>query len=260
MKIRFLTLTSGLLLAGLTSPTRVSGETVPAPPAPVTPENGVRPAGPLKTETQVTVEGWKVNIHPALWEKERDATAAALRLLHAQLAEIVRVVPAPAVAKLREVPLWFSPQYQGTNGGAEYHPDEGWLRGNGRDPAMAKGVEFSNISRFAQEMERMPNFALHELAHAFHDRVLTFTQPEILSAFASAKAAGTYDRVARHHGNGRPGTVEKAYAMADAKEYFAEGTEAFFSRNDYFPFTRAELEAHDPVLAALLGRLWGGSY
>ena len=169
-------------------------------------------------------------------------------------------MPAPAVAKLREVPLWFSPQYPGTNGGAEYHPDAGWLRDNGRDPAMAKGVEFSNISLFAKEVERRPNFALHELAHAFHDRVLTFTQPEILAAFASAKSAGTYDRVARHHGNGRPETLEKAYAMADAKEYFAEGTEAFFSRNDYFPFTRSELETHDPVLAALLGRLWGGTF
>ena len=260
MKIRFLTLTSGLLLAGLTSPALASGETAPAPPVPVAPAKSVLPAGPFKMEAQVIVEGWKVTIHPALWEKEREATAAALRLLQAQLAEIVHVVPAPAVAKLREVPLWFSPQYPGSHGGAEYHPDAGWLRGNGRDPAMAKGVEFSNISRFAQEMERMPNFALHELAHAFHDRVLTFTQPEVLASFASAKAAGTYDRVARHHGNGRPGTVEKAYAMADAKEYFAEGTEAFFSRNDYFPFTRAELDAHDPVLAALLGRLWGGTF
>ena len=260
MKIRFLTLTSGLLLAGLKSPALASGETAAAPPAPVAPAKSVLTAGPLKMEAQVIVDGWQVTIHPALWEKEREATAAALRLLQAQLAEIVRVVPAPAVAKLREVPLWFSPQYPGTNGGAEYHPDAGWLRDNGRDPAMAKGVEFSNISRFAKEMERMPNFALHELAHAFHDRVLTFTQPEILAAFTSAKAAGTYDRVARHHGNGRPGTVEKAYAMADAKEYFAEGTEAFFSRNDYFPFTRSELETHDPVLAALLGRLWGGTF
>ena len=260
MKIRFLTLTSGLLLAGLKSPALASGETAAAPPAPVAPAKSVLTAGPLKMEAQVIVDGWKVTIHPALWEKEREATAAALRLLQAQLAEIVHVVPAPAVAKLREVPLWFSPQYPGTNGGAEYHPDAGWLRDNGRDPAMAKGVEFSNISRFAKEMERMPNFALHELAHAFHDRVLTFTQPEILAAFASAKAAGTYDRVARHHGNGRPGTLEKAYAMADAKEYFAEGTEAFFSRNDYFPFTRSELETHDPVLAALLGRLWGGTF
>jgi dipeptidyl-peptidase-4 len=28
-------------------------------------------------------------------------------------------------------------------------------------------------------------------------------------------------------------------------EYFAETTEAYFSRNDFFPFTRAELLEHE---------------
>ena len=69
MKNRFLTLTSGLLLAGLTLPARASGETAPAPPAPVAPAKSVLPAGPFKMEAQVMVEGWKVNMHPALWEK-----------------------------------------------------------------------------------------------------------------------------------------------------------------------------------------------
>ncbi|MFM7555866.1 MAG: hypothetical protein ACKPAH_11315 [Verrucomicrobiota bacterium] len=40
-------------------------------------------------------------------------------------------------------------------------------------------------------------------------------------------------------------------------EYFAESTEAFFSRNDFFPFNRSELQQHDPAMDALLVRLWG---
>jgi dipeptidyl-peptidase-4 len=40
-------------------------------------------------------------------------------------------------------------------------------------------------------------------------------------------------------------------------EYFAETTEAFFSRNDFFPFTRDELRRHDPAMHDLLARLWG---
>jgi len=39
-------------------------------------------------------------------------------------------------------------------------------------------------------------------------------------------------------------------------EYFAESTEAFFSRNDFFPFTRDELRRHDPEMEQLLSRLW----
>lgn len=48
---------------------------------------------------------------------------------------------------------------------------------------MAKGVEFTAIRNFEREMNRMPNFALHELAHAYHDRVLPqgFANPEMLA-------------------------------------------------------------------------------
>ena len=73
---------------------------------------------------------------------------------------------------------------------AEYHPGAGWLRANGRDAAMVKGVEFTNIRTFEAEARRMPNFALHELAHAYHDRVLGFENPEIEAAYQRALAAG----------------------------------------------------------------------
>ena len=51
-------------------------------------------------------------------------------------------------------------------------------------------------------------------------------------------------------------TVERAYAMTNPQEFFAENTEAFFSCNDYFPFTRDELKQHDPETFALLEKLW----
>jgi dipeptidyl-peptidase-4 len=63
--------------------------------------------------------------------------------------------------------------------------------------------------------------------------------------------------VERWHGSGRPNTQEKSYAMTNPMEYFAEATEAFFSRNDFFPFDRAELKQHDPELVQLLTKLWG---
>jgi hypothetical protein len=40
-------------------------------------------------------------------------------------------------------------------------------------------------------------------------------------------------------------------------EFFAESTEAFFTRNDFFPFNRNELHAADPETEKLIGRLWG---
>ena len=80
-----------------------------------------------------SIEGWTVLVNERLLTEDKAGTAKALELLRAQLQEIVRVVPTPAVAKLREVPLWFSPEYSGVKPRAEYHPGAGWLRDNGRD-------------------------------------------------------------------------------------------------------------------------------
>jgi hypothetical protein len=206
-----------------------------------------------------SIEGWTVLVDERLLAEEKAPTEKALDLLRTQLKEIVRVVPAAAVAKLRQVTLWFSPEYPGVKPKAEFHPDAGWLRANGRNPAMAKGVEFTDVRDFEKEMNRMPNFTLHELAHAYHDRVLPggFDNAEIKAAFERAKASHIYDRVERRFGHGRTNTFERAYAMTNPMEYFAENTEAFFSRNDFFPFTRDELKQHDPGIEQLLARVWG---
>ncbi|MFM7058141.1 MAG: zinc-dependent peptidase [Planctomycetota bacterium] len=204
-----------------------------------------------------TIAGWTVHIRDSLLQDEPQATAKALELFTAQLEEIIRVVPAPAVAELRKVPIWFSPDYKGEQPRAEYHPGAGWLRDNGRDPAMAKGVEFSNVRIFERETRRMPNFTLHELAHAYHDRVLPdgFDNPPLKAAFDQAGDRQLYEQVEQRFGDGRSAVV-RAYAMTNPMEYFAECSEAFFSTNDFFPFTREQLEKHDPQMFALLKTLW----
>ena len=204
------------------------------------------------------VEGWQLIIDERLLSTgSSNATARAMELLETQLKEIVRNVPSAAVDRLRQVPLWFSPAYPGVVERAEYHPGESWLRANGRNPAMVKAVEFTNIPQFEAETRRMPNFALHELAHAYHDRFLPggFGNGEIAAAHEKAKASGKYDRVERRDAAGNV-RLDRAYALTNPMEYFAETTEAFFSRNDFFPFTRDELKQHDPEMFALLGQSW----
>ena len=205
------------------------------------------------------IEGWRVLVNERALAENQPATEAALKLLQAQLEEIAEKIPGPALAKLREVTLWFSPEYPNVKPKAEYHPGAGWLREHGRNEAMAKGVEFTNVKIFEAETRRMPNFTLHELAHAFHDRVVTngFDNAEVKAAYDRAKASGSYDKVERWHGDGRPNTHERAYAMTNPMEYFAESTEAFFSRNDFFPFTADELKRHDLQMYELLAKLWG---
>jgi hypothetical protein len=202
--------------------------------------------------------GWRVLISERLVDEQAAATEKALALLTTQLEEIIRVVPADAVAKLKEVPLYLSPAYDGFGSKAEYHPAAGWLRDHGRDPAMAKAIEFTNVLIFEEETRRMPNFTLHELAHAYHDREVAqgYGNPDVIAAFERARAAGIYDRVERQDAKGQR-TTDRAYALTNQQEYFAETTEAYFSRNDFFPFCREELESHDRHACRMLQRLWG---
>lgn len=214
----------------------------------------------IERETR-DISGWQVHISKKLLETEAEGTAKALAGLKKMLDEIVRDLPVEAVVEMKKVPLYFSPSYKPGRSGAEFHPGAGWLRDNGRDPVMAQGVEFSGVEDFEAEMRRMPNFALHELAHAYHFRTLPngFDNAEIQAAYRRAKQSGMYDRVERSFGNGKPNTFERSYAMTNAMEYFAEASEAYFFRNDFFPFTRAELLRHDPEMHALLEKLWGVS-
>jgi hypothetical protein len=198
-----------------------------------------------------SIEGWTVHIREDLWREQKEATTRALELLQSQLRQIIRVVPGPALARIRTVPLWLTPPIPGVGQTAEYHPDAGWLRANGRDPAMAKGVQFTNIPIFEKENRRMPFFVLHELAHAYHDQILGFDNPEIIQAYRNAIASKSYDAVRRWDGQ-----IVRAYAMTNEKEYFAESAEALFGTNDFFPTNRAELEKHDPAMAKLLERVW----
>jgi hypothetical protein len=201
------------------------------------------------------ISGWTVHVSTKI---DAASLAKALPLLQAQLEEILRVVPKVAVTELQKVPLWINPEYPQVGPRAEFHPGADWLRENGRDPAMAKAVEFTNVRVFEAECRRMPNFALHELAHAYHNRTvrMSFSNLEIKSAYEKAKASGKYDRVERKDSEGRS-HMDKAYAITNPQEYFAECTESYFSRNDFFPFIRDELKQHDPEMFELLEKLWG---
>lgn len=234
----------------------IVGAAVAAPPSTVIDHSPT--SAPAREKRDVS--GWTLYVSRELLDRDAETTQRAIGLLKKQLDEIAAVAPAKAVEELQRVPLYFSPEYPKSGARAEFHPDADWLVKNGRDPAMAKAVEFTNIRIFEREMDRMPNFALHELAHAYHNRFLPggFGNPEIKAAYDKTKASGKYDRVERWHGNGKPNTFELAYAMKNPMEYFAETSEAFFSRNDFFPFTREELKRHDPEMYALLTKLWGG--
>jgi len=52
------------------------------------------------------------------------------------------------------------------------------------------------------------------------------------------------------------GKMGRHYALNNAKEFFAEMSEAYFGTNDFYPFVRAELRQYDPEAFDLLTSIW----
>ncbi|MGI9474869.1 MAG: sulfatase-like hydrolase/transferase, partial [Rubripirellula sp.] len=198
-----------------------------------------------------SIEGWPIRISTRLRREQPEKTSRAIELLTLQLSQVSQLLPTGPLEAVRTVPIWISPEYDGVRPTAEYHPGGGWLEKVGRRPELLHCVELTNVNIFEREHQRMPMMILHELAHAYHHQVLDFEHPRVRAAYEQALSNGSYDSVLR--GNGK---MERAYAMNNHKEYFAETSEAFFGQNDFYPFTSDELSQHDPRMHRLLASLW----
>jgi hypothetical protein len=130
-----------------------------------------------------------------------------------------------------------------------YHPSAEWLAIHGRDPQRARTIQFTRS--LATTIRTQPMMVLHELAHAYHDQVLGYDDQRMIDAYKRARASGRYDRVRRITGG-----QERAYAMNNEQEFFAELSEAYFGTNDYFPFTRDDLRAFDPYSYQVIADAW----
>jgi hypothetical protein len=206
---------------------------------------------PTESYEERSIEGWIVRVNKELLSGGDEVGDEALKLLEAKLFEVRRAVPEEAWDKLRQVPIWL-----GVDDGhapiAEYHPSRDWLEAHGYNPDKAQSVEIGNASLFLHASRDQPALVVHELAHAYLDRVLGYDHEGIRAAYRAAVDGGQYEKVLRIQGQ-----EERAYALENEQEYFAEATEAFFGTNDFYPFVRAELQRHDPKLFKLLAEVWG---
>ena len=202
------------------------------------------------------IEGWTVHIDPQLLEGEHaEAGGEALKMLASHLHRIALLMPEDRLERMRKLELWIEHDHPQINvEPGPYHPGVDWLTERGYDPRLEKKV---HVTRAASLLDRgqllkHPAVILHELAHAYHHQVLGFDDTRIRAAYDKAIKAGLYDKVLDHKGR-----KIRAYAATNDKEYFAEATEAYFYRNDFYPFVKAELKDYDPGAYALMVEIWG---
>ncbi len=200
------------------------------------------------------IEGWTVYVDPALLQGEHaEEGSRALTMLANHLQRISILLPADKLGKMQTLEIWIEHDHPKLKS-MQYHPSKQWLIDNHHDPRLARKVHITQARDLysRSQMMKHPMVVLHELAHAYHDQFLSFDNPEIIEVYKQAKASGIYESVLLFTGE----TV-RHYGLTNHKEYFAEATEAYFYRNDFYPFVRAELKQHDPAAHDLLVKIWG---
>lgn len=186
-----------------------------------------------------SIQGFRVLMHkaviadPPLFNK-------VLAEAEEQLGDINKTVRPDRLIVLKNVPIWFCPDADHVSTvGAEYHPSADWLRQNGRNPDMAGGIQVGSSVRFLRYSEQFPWMLMHELAHAYEFRKIGPENTTLKQVYNQQKRLYNTYHKANHH------------------EYFAELTEAYFGRNDTYPFVREDIRKYDPVGYRFLQSVWG---
>jgi hypothetical protein len=135
------------------------------------------------------IEGWTIYVNEDLLADGTELGNQVLRLLKAKLYEAERVLPAKACEELRGVPIWLEVDDGGASGAGYVSSSREALRANGYNPDKAKSIQIRNASRFLRWTLDQPALLLHELAHAYHDRVLGQDHESIAAAFRAKRGA-----------------------------------------------------------------------
>ena len=204
---------------------------------------------PTSSYERCRIEGFSLFVNPRLHDHPVEG-GQAMDELNKQLANVARVVPSAALAKLRQIPIWI--EWEETPGLGEFHWDSATLTRQHRNTQKSRSVKITNARHLVEWAKVQPWAVLHELAHGYHCTVLGQDDQAVIAAFDQAMASGKYDQVEYALGGKKP-----AYAKNNRYEYFAELSEAYFGKNDFEPTNRDELARFDPVGERLMRSVWG---
>jgi hypothetical protein len=209
------------------------------------------PGGPLTNHLSlvngITIEDYGASAK-TLTEAQTVARQVANRpdIQQAMFKQKVTLVIIPADKKMTDLPEFASLRGKQTFDGRPW--DE--VRGSGGtrlpDGRLVVGVCEENLAKLPTDSYGGNySVAMHELAHSLQNYCLPKPEAQaITQAYEARKAAG--------------GPWTEKYGSSNEMEYFAQGTNAWFGRNDPVGQNGAAwVKANDPALAASLQKIYG---
>ena len=197
------------------------------------------------------IHGFELLIEPSILKKVE--YRGLIDEVQSQLIVLDKLLKPETLVELKKVKIWIEWDNKSTGcEAAAFHKDAKWLIQNKLNPDKAGGIEICNLKLMsAWSKQNQPMMMLHEFAHAYQFHFLGDDNVDIKTTYQAAMNAGLYQSVP----DGRGGS-KRAYAANNFFEYFAELTESYWFKNDYFPFDRESLMAYDPLGYFLMKKIW----
>ncbi|GAB3048417.1 hypothetical protein GCM10027185_60430 [Spirosoma pulveris] len=207
--------------------------------------------GPVSSFYDVKLSG--ITVRTRNRDVNKPANQPAFLFLNQRINRMMKQVPDWAYQLFTSTVIWVD-DINKQNAALVYNPSADYLIGIGDLKEKAKGIEINNLTNFVNWIKgEQAEAVLHENAHGYHDKVLTngFNNTMVIEAYTNSMKTGKYESVDYIRGG-----KQKHYATTNAIEYFAEMTESYFGTNDYYPFTREQLKAFDPIAFELMQKVW----
>jgi hypothetical protein len=211
------------------------------------------------TFRQETIKGWRIHFE-CIIEYTPGLMPTIVNDLTADLAYINSILPAPILTRLQATDVFIvgsteakpNSKMKTGCGGAVFMNPLGDMASQTVPEAYSGSVVVNAHCWIGTREEQPAGLTLHEFAHAWHCMNWPCFEgdTQISEAYEAAVASGSYDLVERGE------RMERHYGLTDKQEYFAELTEAWFWKNETYPYNREDLLNHDPLGAAVVEAAW----
>ncbi len=189
---------------------------------------------------------WSIFIEESLQKKDFELSVKAADKLEKYLKIVFKKLPKHTHEKLKNVKFYLMHGEKSPNGGRK--KGMSYIRkGEPKnydylDPRWENVIVIYSAKNLMYLNDLWSKKALvHELAHAWHLLNFPDNHVPIIQAFNKAKKKGLYQKVKTVKGE----IKNKAYAIKNHREYFAELSAMYFVGADYYPFSRKRLKRYD---------------